>query len=184
MLRVARLAKVTNHMVRVEIDGHPNEEEQDACNGIRTKQVGNALLKVGIGKPVKPSALNHAVDDVKEDAHEHDDDWHLALSFQQKGEDKAALEIVQLKEPEEYQLRQVPLQGREAPYCKHDKEDRKLHQHPSQLVVDAPSPLLRAELPVACRHEVKADKDHDSQHHHAINQTIKETFIYHFANYH
>ena len=69
-------------------------------------------------------------------------------------------------------------------YCKHDKEDRKLHQHPSQLVVDAPSPPFRAEQPVACRHEVKAGKDHDSQHHHAINQTIKETFIYHFANYH
>ena len=115
MFRISRLAKVSDYMIGMKIDCHSYDEEQDTYDGIWTSQVGNALLKFRIGEPIESSTLNQPVNEVEHDTHQHYRNWHLALTIHEEREDETPLEIVQLEESEQNQLRQMPLQGRSTP---------------------------------------------------------------------
>ena len=52
-------------------------------------------------------ALDITVDDIPDDRHEHDSKRHFAFALQQEGEDERTLEIMELKNEEEYPVRRI-----------------------------------------------------------------------------
>ena len=73
---------------------------------------------------------------------------------------------MQLEHEEEGKPDQIVAAVGEQPKQKHGNEHGRLHEHPSQLVVDGRTPFRVVELAVACVNEKEAHEHHHSHHGH------------------
>ena len=83
---------------------------------------------------------------------------------------------MQLKHEEESQPNQVVATVGEQPQQQHGDEHRRLHEHPTQLVVDGRTPFRVVELAVARINEEEAHEHHHSHHGHDDQEHMKRLY--------
>lgn len=95
---VAWFAQMADYVIGVQVDAHAKEEYGYAQYRQRTKQERRTLVEARRRKREEPLAYQHAVDDIKRDAHQHDGNWHTAFALHQHREDERSLEIMEFEE--------------------------------------------------------------------------------------
>ena len=176
MIGVARLAQVADHVVGVQIDNESAQE--DHCTDDEpwiTHPIG-VIRRIHRCDVEQPVALHVAVNQVPRHRQAHDDHRHLAVAAHQQREDKRALEIMQLKDQEEQQVRNIAAHGRDSPQVQHGNKHRHLHQKPAYLVVDGRSPLLGAHLAVTGVNKIQRHKHDKANQSHYKQEVVKEFY--------
>ena len=92
MPSVTGLAQVAYNGVGLNVDKHSRKEDNNSDDELRRIEPFGS---------VDPTSLHECVEQVEDDTHTHDTEWHAAIPFNEKGEYERALEIMNLKQDEE-----------------------------------------------------------------------------------
>ena len=176
MVGIARLAQVADHVVGVQIDDESAQEDHCADDEPRITHPIGVIRRIHRCDVEQPVALHVAVNQVPRHRQAHDDHRHLTVATHQKWEDKRALEIMQLKNKEEQQVRYIAAHGRYTPQVQHGYKHRHLHQKPAYLVVDGRSPFLGTHLAVTGIYKIQCHKYNKSYQCHHKQEVVKEFY--------
>ena len=115
MVGIAGLAQVADDMIGVEIDDESAQEDHCTDDEPRITHPIGVIRRIHRCDVEQPVALHVAVNQVPRHRQAHDDYRHLAIATHQQREDKRALEIMQLKNKKEQQVRNIAAHGRDSP---------------------------------------------------------------------
>ena len=174
VLRVTRLAQMTDHMVGMQVDAHPNEEQQEAQDRLRTKQETPSPVIQSLGRIHEQAGSNQpGVQHIEHDAHPHDAHRHAAFPLHQQGEDERALEVVQQEQQNHCRLGGHHSRPAKQPADQHPDKGRCFHQYPRQLVVERQSPRRSAEHAITGLDKIERHEDQHSHSAHRPQKTMK-----------
>ena len=180
MAVVARSAQMAYDMVGVEVDGHSDEEdyraEYEEGGGEPAGGVSGRAAVCGLGSKVEePSPYHVGVEQIERHARKDYRQRHLAFPLDEHREDEGALEVVEQEEGGHHRHRRIILAPRvraEDPEQKHGYEYRRLHQHPSEAVVDGRSPFLVVGDAISGSDALQGDEDDACQNEHSYHHRI------------
>ena len=178
MRRVARLAKIADNAVGLDVDVHSGRKERRAGN---ERNAGQPVRRIIVGgrDEEDPAALHQRVERIEERAHQHDGPRHPVVPAQLPREDERTVEIVQFEQQQERQTDDVGPAVGQQPERQHRNEDRYFHQEPAQVVVERRPPIRFIELPVTRVDEIERNENHDGHDGHNDQKNVECVGGYH-----
>ena len=174
MPRVAGAAEAADDAVRMDVHGHPGEEQRAAGVDEGLREPPGVVVRRGDVED--PAALHQGVERVEDHTHEDDAERHFRLPADEQREDEGPLEVVRLEEGEQRERSGLPHAVGAGPEHAHEDEYRGFHHHPSDAVRDGWSVAAVEQVAVAGFEEVQRHEHPERRDGHDDKENVETLF--------